>query len=89
MTSPSRPTNTMIAVRYVLPAVIALIGIVILAVEPTLLGLEGFVLFVAAASSILLLNVLHRIGVSGEQDRYDEEAAREYFDRHGRWPDEA
>ena len=87
VTSP-KPSTTMIAVRYVLPAVVVLVGIVILLVEPTLLGLEGFVLFVAAGSSILLLNVLHRIGVDGEQDRYDEEAAREYFDKHGRWPDE-
>jgi hypothetical protein len=78
-----------IVVRYVLPAIVALVGIVILVVEPTLLGLEGFVLFTAAASSILLLNVLHRIGVRGEQERYDEEAAREYFDEHGRWPDDA
>jgi len=29
----------MIAVRYVLPAVVALVGVVILVVEPTLLGL--------------------------------------------------
>ncbi|HTN23539.1 MAG TPA: hypothetical protein VL120_06095 [Solirubrobacteraceae bacterium] len=78
----------MIAVRYVLPAIVILVGIVILAVSPTLLGLEGFVLFVAAGSSILLLNVLHRVGVKGEQERYDEEAAREYFDKHGRWPDD-
>jgi len=25
---------------------------------------------------------------SGENDRRAEEAAREYYDRHGRWPDE-
>jgi hypothetical protein len=25
---------------------------------------------------------------SGEDDRRAEEAAREYYDRHGRWPDE-
>ena len=77
------------AVRYVLPAIIALIGVVILVVDQSLLGLEGFVLFTAAGSSILLLNVLHRVGVKGEQERYDEEAAREYFDKHGRWPDDA
>jgi hypothetical protein len=81
-------SNTMIAVRYVLPAVVALVGVAILIVEPTLLGLEGFVLFISAAGSILLLNVLHRIGVSGEQDRYDEEDARAYLDEHGRWPDD-
>ena len=88
MHGPKPSSNTLIAVRYVLPSVVILIGVVILIAEPTLIGLEGFVLFVAAGSSILLLNVLHRIGVSGEQERYDEEAAREYFDEHGRWPDD-
>lgn len=78
----------MIAVRYVLPAVIALIGIVILALDRSIIGLEGFVLFIGAAGSILLLNVLHRIGVTGDADRDREEAARTYFDEHGRWPEE-
>jgi hypothetical protein len=85
--SPQR-SNTMIAVRYVLPAVVVLVGVVILIVDRSLVGLEGFVLFTAAGSSILLLNVLHRIGVSGEKDRDEEEAARAYFDEHGRWPDD-
>ena len=85
--SPQRST-TMIAVRYVLPAVVICVGIVILILDQSLTGLEGFVLFTAAGSSILLLNVLHRIGVSGDADRDDEEAARAYFDEHGRWPDD-
>lgn len=78
----------MIAVRYVLPAVIALVGVVVLVFDQSLGGLEGFVLFVGAASSILLLNVLYRIGVSGDAERDREEDARTYFDEHGRWPDE-
>ncbi len=85
--SPQR-SNAMIAVRYVLPAVVALVGIVLFALDPSLIGLEGFVLFVGAGASILLLNVLYRIGVSGDRERDDEEAARTYFDEHGRWPDE-
>ena len=78
----------MIAIRYGLPAVVILVGVVIFIADPSLIGLEGFVLFTAAGSSILLLNVLHRIGVSGDAERDAEEAAREYFDEHGRWPDE-
>ena len=78
----------MIAVRYILPAVVALVGVVLLVFDQSLIGLEGFVLFVGAAGSILLLNVLHRIGVSGEAERDDEEAARTHFDEHGRWPDD-
>jgi hypothetical protein len=36
---------------------------------------------------VLLLNVLYRIGVEGDKERDREEAAREYFDKHGHWPD--
>jgi hypothetical protein len=78
----------MIWVRYVLPAVVIFVGIVIFIADSSLIGLEGFVLFTAAGSSILLLNVLHRIGVAGEKDRDAEEDARRYFDEHGRWPDD-
>jgi hypothetical protein len=78
----------MIGVRYVLPAVIALAGIVVLIFDQSLIGLEGFVLFIGVAGSILLLNVLYRIGVSGDAERDREEAARTYFDEHGRWPDD-
>jgi hypothetical protein len=81
-------SKTMIAVRYVLPAVVALVGIVLLIFDPSIIGLEGFVLFVGAGGSILLLNVLYRIGVSGDAERDREEAARTYFDEHGRWPDD-
>ncbi|HEY0345067.1 MAG TPA: hypothetical protein VGC59_10490 [Solirubrobacteraceae bacterium] len=81
-------SNTMIAVRYVLPAVVALVGIVVLIFDQSLVGLEGFVLFIGAAGSILLLNVLYRIGVSGDAERDREEAARTYFDEHGHWPED-
>ena len=87
MAGPAKRSNTMIAVRYVLPAVIGLVGLVILIFDQSLIGLEGFVLFVGAAGSILLLNVLHRVGVSGDADRDREEEARVYFDEHGRWPE--
>jgi hypothetical protein len=78
----------MIGVRYILPAVVALVGLVIFVFDQSLIGLEGFVLFVGVAGSILLLNVLHRIGVSGDAERDREEAARTYFDEHGRLPDD-
>ena len=89
MTGGAQRSRTMIAVRYVLPAVVAFAGIVILIFDQSLIGLEGFVLFVGAAGSILLLNVLYRIGVSGDAERDREEDARTYFDEHGRWPDDA
>ena len=83
-----RSANTMIAVRYVLPAVIALAGVIVLIFNQTINGLEGFAMGIGVAGSILLLNILYRIGVSGDRERDEEEAARDYFDEHGRWPDE-
>ena len=78
----------MIVVRYVLPAVIVVVGVLVLVFNRTLTGLEGFAMGIGVAGSILLLNVLYRIGVAGDRERDDEEAARVYFDEHGRWPDE-
>jgi hypothetical protein len=75
------------AVRYGLPAVIVLVGVVLLAIDPSANG-EGAAAIVGAGLSVALLNVLHRIGVKGEDDRADEAAARAYFDAHGRWPDD-
>ena len=78
----------MIAVRYVLPAVVALVGVIVLILDQTINGLEGFAMGIGIAGSILLLNVLYRVGVSGDRERDEEEAARTYFDEHGRWPGE-
>jgi hypothetical protein len=75
-------------VRYVLPGAIALIGVLVLIFNHSINGLEGFAMFVGVAGSILLLNVLYRVGVSGDAERDREEQARTYFDDHGRWPDE-
>ena len=90
MTAPSekRSAQTMLVVRYVVPAVIAVAGVIVLILNQSITGLEGFAMFIGAAGSILLLNVLYRLGVSGDRERDEEEAARDYFDAHGRWPDE-
>jgi hypothetical protein len=52
-------------------------------------GAEAFALFAGAGLSIVLLNVLFRIGVQGERERDAEHRAREHFTEHGDWPDEA
>jgi hypothetical protein len=51
-------------------------------------GVEGGALLVAAGLSVWLLNLLYRVGVKGDREREEEDRARAYFDRHGRWPDE-
>jgi hypothetical protein len=75
-------------VRYVLPAVVALAGIVILIFNHSINGIEGFAMLVGAAGATLLLNVLYRVGVTGDVERDREAQARDYLDEHGHWPDE-
>jgi hypothetical protein len=78
----------MVIVRYVIPGVLCLAGLVVLAVNPGGFGVEGFGLFCGAGLSILLLNVLFRVSVSGDLERSREQDARDFYARHGRWPDE-
>ena len=78
----------MLAVRYLLPLALFLGGLVLLAIEPNSIGLEGLAMASGAALSVLFLNWLFREGVRGDRERDSEEAAREYYAKHGRWPDE-
>jgi len=74
------------SVRYVLPAAVVLVGIVFMALggETDMMGGAGIV---GAGLAIYLVNWLFRVGASGDREREAEDAARDYFDRHGRWPD--
>jgi len=75
-------------VRYGVGGVMVLGGIVLLIVSPAGLGVDGFAMAVGGGLSVLLINFLFRLGVSGDREREEEERAREYFDEHGVWPDE-
>ena len=88
MNGPPR-SKSLLAVRYAVPALIAVAGLVVLILNHTINGLEGAAMLVGVALAILLLNVLYRVGVSGDVERDREAAARDYFDEHGRWPDDA
>jgi hypothetical protein len=79
----------MFTVRYGIAGALIVAGQVVLAVDngPRGAGWEGWALFTGAGVAILLLNLLFRMGVEGDRDREREERARQYFDRHGRWPD--
>lgn len=83
------PVSLVSFVRWWLPAIVVAAGFVAVAINPTLQGLEGAAHIVGAGLAILLLNLLVRVGFSGDRDRDDEDAARAYFDEHGFWPDEA
>jgi hypothetical protein len=80
----------MIGVRYVVPAVILLAGLVVFAVVPDReVALDIGAMFVGVAVAVFLLNFFFRMGVSGDVERDREDAARAYFDAHGHWPDES
>lgn len=86
---PSGRSPLMLFLRYGLPGLICAVGVAWgVARGFDELGLEIAVLLVAAGSSLWLMNILMRLGISGDKDRDDEDAARAYFDKHGRWPDE-
>jgi cell division protein FtsW (lipid II flippase) len=75
-------------VRYGVPAVLVVIGFVILFTAGESLRWEGWAMCVGAGLAILLLNVLYRYGASGDRERTAEDEARQYFSEHGHWPDE-
>lgn len=79
--------KSLFTARYVIPAALVLFGLGYMVLDwPD--GAEAFSLFAGAGLSVLLLNVLYRMGVEGDRDRDKEEAARDYFSEHGVWPDE-
>ena len=78
---------TLQIVRYGIPLVLFVAGVVVAATSGRI-GLAAGAMFISAATAVLLLNVIYRIGVEGDKDRGREEDARRFFDEHGRWPDE-
>lgn len=79
----------MFIVRYGIAGALILTGQVLIVTSsgPRGAGWEGWALFTGAGLSVLLLNLLFRIGVQGDRERDREEDARRYFDEHGKWPD--
>jgi hypothetical protein len=83
---PASPRAHMLfAFRYVLPAAVVLAGVVVMMFGSEI-DLEGGASIVSAGLAIYFVNWLFRIGVAGDLQREAEDAARDYFDRHGRWP---
>ncbi|HZU61299.1 MAG TPA: hypothetical protein VE983_10055 [Solirubrobacteraceae bacterium] len=78
-------------IRWLLPLAIAVGGIVAVvlgharASSPTAAAGVGLII---VALIVALINWLFRMSVQSNRDREQEEEARDYFDRHGRWPDE-
>jgi hypothetical protein len=85
-----RKRYVLFVVRYVVPVVIAISGLVVMVVaNDREVGIEIGSMLVGAAIAVFLLNFFFRLGVSGDEARDREEAARRYFDEHGHWPGES
>jgi hypothetical protein len=75
--------------RLWLPIGIAVAGVlaIVLGHGRTTLAGAGVGL-VLVALTVWMINWMYRLSVASNLDREREEQAREYFDLHGRWPDE-
>ncbi len=71
--------------RHALPALAVLAGIISMTFG-TSTSLAGGGVLIGAGVAIWFASWLYRVGVEGDGARADEEQARRYFDRHGRWP---
>ncbi len=76
------------AVRYWLPVALIVAGVLSLFVIDGSDRFEAFSMLVGSGLSVALLNVLFRYGSKGDREREAEDAARDFYAEHGRWPDE-
>ncbi|HEX3433406.1 MAG TPA: hypothetical protein VHT25_05015 [Solirubrobacteraceae bacterium] len=83
-----RSVRLLAIVRYVVPALAVLGGVIVMSLGSEA-ELEGGAGIAGAGLAIYAMNWLYRASVSGDRERDAEEAAREYLDLHGHWPDEA
>jgi hypothetical protein len=74
-------------VRYGIGGVMVLAGILLLLFVPET-GVDGFAMAVGGGLAVVMLNMLFRLGVSGDEERRREEDARNYYDQHGEWPED-
>jgi Flp pilus assembly protein TadB len=77
------------ATRVWLPILIGLAGVVAIVVgHGTTATAAAGVALIIAALIVWMINWMYRMSVESNRDRDREEEARDYFSRHGRWPDE-
>jgi drug/metabolite transporter (DMT)-like permease len=77
--------------RRALPLAIAAAGVVCIVAghgDPNDATAAAGVALLIVAVIVWMLNWMYRMSVASNLDREREERARDYFDQHGRWPDE-
>ena len=77
------------ATRVWIPVAIGIAGVVGIVIgHGTQAAAGAGVGLIIVAIIVWMLNWMFRMSVESNRERDREEEAREYFDRHGRWPDE-
>jgi hypothetical protein len=93
--SPRRGRVLLAATRLWLPLAIAAAGVVLIVAGQARSG-SGLndslaavgVALIITALIVWMINWMFRLSVQSNREREREEAAREFFSRHGRWPDD-
>jgi hypothetical protein len=75
------------ATRVLLPLALGATGLVLAILGTDATEAAGITL-IGCALLVVLANAFVRLSVHEEDDRAREQAARDYYGRHGRWPDE-
>jgi hypothetical protein len=79
----------LVATRVWIPVIIAVAGVVGIVIGHGETAAAGAgVGLVIVALIVWMLNWMFRLSIESNREREREEEAREYFDRHGRWPGE-
>ena len=84
----TRPSALLIVVRYVVPAAVVILGIVLAAADGSHTAAEGAGGVIGAGLAIFAANWFFRVGVRGDHERDVEAAARDHYSVHGIWPSE-
>jgi hypothetical protein len=75
--------------RVWIPVAIAIAGVVGIVIGHGKSAAAGAgVGLLIVALIVWMINWMYRMSIESNRERDREEEAREYFDRHGRWPDE-
>jgi hypothetical protein len=88
MSSNQEYRRTLIFVRYVLPSLLTLAGLIVIVVHPRGAALHGGLGIIGAGLAAFLFAFLAKVSMSGDTQQRKDEEARRYFDEHGRWPDD-
>jgi hypothetical protein len=80
--------RTLIFVRYVLPSLLTVAGLILIVIKPEGATLHGGLGIIGAGLAAFLFAFLAKVSMSGDTFRDREEEARRFFDEHGYWPDE-